>query len=51
MSAFEMLDKRDTKRLWSDVAIDAIRKAKTITPPYDGRRIVVETPRSAGRVQ
>ena len=51
MSAVDMLDKRDTKRRWSDVVIDAIRKARTITPAYDGRRIVVETPRSAGRVQ
>jgi 2',3'-cyclic-nucleotide 2'-phosphodiesterase (5'-nucleotidase family) len=51
MNGFETLDKKDTKRLWSDVVIDAIRKAKTIIPPYDGRRIVVETPRSAGRAE
>lgn len=50
-NGIEMLDKRDTKRLWSDVVIDAIRKVKTITPAYDGRRIVVEKPRSAGRVE
>ena len=51
MNGSEMLDKKDTKRPWSEVVIDAIRKAKTITPAYDGRCIVVETPRSAGRTE
>ena len=51
MNGFEVLDKRDTKRPWSDVVIDAIRKARTITPAYDGRRIVVDTPRSVARDQ
>ena len=40
MNSLEVLAKKDTKRPWSEVVIDAIRKAKTITPAYDGRRIV-----------
>jgi 5'-nucleotidase/UDP-sugar diphosphatase len=51
MDASDMIDRRDTKRLWSSVVLDAIRKARTITPAYDGRRIVVETPRPARRVE
>jgi len=38
-----MLEKMDTKRLWSSVVIDAARKAGTITPAYDGRRVVIDT--------
>jgi 2',3'-cyclic-nucleotide 2'-phosphodiesterase (5'-nucleotidase family) len=51
MTGFEMLEKRDTKRLPSDVLIDATRKAGTITPAYDGRRVVVDTLRSVIRSQ
>lgn len=47
MNGFEVLDKRDTGRAWSEVVMDAMRKARTITPAYDGRRIVVDNPRSA----
>ncbi|KPJ61074.1 MAG: hypothetical protein AMJ46_03670 [Latescibacteria bacterium DG_63] len=43
LDRFEILEKKDTKRLWSDVVMDAMRKARTITPVYDGRRIVVDT--------
>ena len=49
MNGFEVLDRTDTKKPWSDVVIGAIRKARTITPAYDGRRIVVDNPRSAAR--
>jgi photosystem II stability/assembly factor-like uncharacterized protein len=47
MNGFEVLDKRDTGRAWSEVVMAAMRKARTITPAYDGRRIVVDNPRSA----
>jgi len=47
MNGFEVLDKKDTAKPWSDVVIGAIRKAHTITPAYDGRRLVVDNPRSA----
>jgi len=47
MNGFEVLDKKDTAKPWSDVVIGAIRKAHTITPAYDGRRLVVDDPRSA----
>jgi len=43
LDGFEMLEKMDTKRLWSSVVIDAARKAGTITPAYDGRRVVIDT--------
>ena len=49
LKGFEMLEKTDTKRLGSDVVIDAIRKARTITPVYDARRVVVDTLRSVIR--
>ena len=48
LDGFEMLEKKDTKRPWSDVVTDAIRKARTITPAYDARRVVVDTLRAAG---
>jgi 2',3'-cyclic-nucleotide 2'-phosphodiesterase (5'-nucleotidase family) len=51
LDGFEMLEKKDTKKLWSDVVIDAIRKARTITPVYDGRRVVVDTLRSVVRAR
>ena len=47
LNGFETLDKRDTTRSWSDVVIGAIRKAGTITPAYDGRRVVVDNPRAS----
>jgi 2',3'-cyclic-nucleotide 2'-phosphodiesterase (5'-nucleotidase family) len=49
MNGFEVLDRTDTKKPWSGVVIGAIRKARTITPAYDGRRIVVDNPRSGDR--
>jgi len=49
LDGYETLEMRDTKRPWSGVVIDAIRKARTITPAYDGRRVVVDTLRSAVR--
>jgi len=49
LGAFEVLEKQDTKRPWSGVVIDALRKARTITPAYDGRRIVVDTLRAVVR--
>jgi hypothetical protein len=51
MNGFEVLDKKDTARPWSEVMIRAIRKARTITPAYDGRRVVVDNPRSVVRDQ
>lgn len=47
LDGFETLEKRDTKKLWSEVVIEAIRKARTISPAYDGRRVVIETLRPA----
>jgi 2',3'-cyclic-nucleotide 2'-phosphodiesterase (5'-nucleotidase family) len=49
MDGFETLEKRDTKRLWSTAVLDAARKARTITPAYDGRRVVIDTLRSVIR--
>jgi 2',3'-cyclic-nucleotide 2'-phosphodiesterase (5'-nucleotidase family) len=49
LDGFETLERRDTKRLWSDVVIAAIRKAGTIAPAYDGRRVVVDTLRAGTR--
>jgi len=49
LDGFEVLEQRDTKRLRSDLVIDAIRKARAITPVYDGRRVVIETLRPVGR--
>lgn len=46
MSDYDVLDKTDTNKLWSEVIMDAIRKARTITPAYDGRRVVVAAPRA-----
>lgn len=40
---FDMLEMRDSKRSWAGVVIDAMRRAGTITPAYDGRRVVIET--------
>jgi 2',3'-cyclic-nucleotide 2'-phosphodiesterase (5'-nucleotidase family) len=45
LGGFAMIEKQDTKRRWADVVIEAIRKAGTISPTYDGRRIVVDTRR------
>jgi 2',3'-cyclic-nucleotide 2'-phosphodiesterase (5'-nucleotidase family) len=42
LEGFLALGKRDTQRLWSEVVLDAIRKAGTIRPAYDGRRVVIE---------
>jgi len=47
LADFETLERSDTKRLWADVVLDAIRKARTITPAYDARRVVVDTLRVA----
>jgi hypothetical protein len=49
MDGFEVLEKKDTKRLRSELVIDAIRKARTITPVYDGRRVVIEMLRPVDR--
>jgi hypothetical protein len=46
LDGFEALETSDTKRLWADVVMDAIRKARTITPAYDARRVVVDTLRA-----
>jgi 2',3'-cyclic-nucleotide 2'-phosphodiesterase (5'-nucleotidase family) len=46
MNGFEVLEKQDTGRSWSELVLNAIRKARTIAPAYDGRRIVVDQPRS-----
>jgi 2',3'-cyclic-nucleotide 2'-phosphodiesterase (5'-nucleotidase family) len=51
LDGFEMLDKRDTERLWSDVVIDAVRRAGTIRPAYDGRRVVIEAWRPVVRAE
>jgi 5'-nucleotidase/UDP-sugar diphosphatase len=45
MNGYEITDVQDTKTLWADAVRDGIRKSKTITPAYDGRRIVVSHPR------
>jgi 5'-nucleotidase len=50
LESLELLDRQDTNRLWSDVVMEAMREARTITPVYDGRRIVVDTLR-VGRFQ
>jgi 5'-nucleotidase len=49
LNGFEVLDRKDTARPWSEVVMDALRKAHTITPAYDGRRIVVDNPRANTR--
>ena len=46
LEGFETLGRSNTKRLWADVVRDAIRKARTITPVYDARRVVVDTLRA-----
>ena len=47
LDGFELSEKSDTKRLWSGVVIDAVRRAGTITPAYDGRRVVIDTLRAS----
>jgi 5'-nucleotidase len=49
LDGFEVLEKRDTRRRWADVVMAATRKAGTITPAYDGRRVVVDTLRTGSR--
>ena len=49
LGGFGMSDQADTRKAWADVVMDAMRKAGTITPSYDGRRIVVDTLRTVGR--
>ncbi|MCJ7526134.1 MAG: bifunctional metallophosphatase/5'-nucleotidase [Candidatus Aminicenantes bacterium] len=51
LDGFETLEKQDTKKLWSEVVIETIRKARTISPAYDSRRVVIETlqPADGGR--
>jgi 2',3'-cyclic-nucleotide 2'-phosphodiesterase (5'-nucleotidase family) len=51
LDGFEVLERRDTERFQGDVVIDAIRKARTITPAFDGRRVVIETLRSEGEYE
>jgi 5'-nucleotidase / UDP-sugar diphosphatase len=51
LAGFEALEERDTQRLRSGLVIDAIRKARTITPAYDGRRVVVDTLRAVIRAE
>jgi 2',3'-cyclic-nucleotide 2'-phosphodiesterase (5'-nucleotidase family) len=45
LNGFETIDKKDTARPWAEVVIGAIRKARTISPAYDCRRVVVDNPR------
>jgi 2',3'-cyclic-nucleotide 2'-phosphodiesterase (5'-nucleotidase family) len=49
LEGFETLEMRDTKRLGSDVVIAALRKAGTMAPAYDGRRVVADTLRTGIR--
>jgi 5'-nucleotidase / UDP-sugar diphosphatase len=49
LDGLETLDRRDTQQLWADVVIAGIRKAGTITPAYDDRRVVVDTLRAGVR--
>jgi 2',3'-cyclic-nucleotide 2'-phosphodiesterase (5'-nucleotidase family) len=49
LEGFEALDRQDTQRPWSEIVIGAIRKARTLTPAYDGRRVVVDPPRATAR--
>jgi 5'-nucleotidase / UDP-sugar diphosphatase len=47
LDGYEVLDRTDTKRPWAGVVLGAIRKARTISPAYDARRVVVDTLRAA----
>jgi 5'-nucleotidase / UDP-sugar diphosphatase len=49
LGGFEVLERKDTGRPLADVVIAAIRRAGTISPAYDGRRVVVDTPRAEVR--
>jgi len=49
MGDYALLDRRTTGRPWADVVLDAVRRARTITPAYDGRRVVVDAPRETAR--
>jgi 5'-nucleotidase / UDP-sugar diphosphatase len=46
MGEYGPQDVRASGRRWADVVFDAIRRARSITPAYDGRRVVVDTLRS-----
>ena len=48
LEGFVTGEARDTKRPCAEVVFAAIRKARTISPAYDGRRIVVDTLRTSG---
>lgn len=48
MDGFEVLDKKDTGQSWAETVRAGVRKMGTITPAYDGRRVVVSAPRSNG---
>jgi hypothetical protein len=38
-----MADEKETGKLRNDVVLDAIRQEGTISPAYDGRRVVIGT--------
>jgi 2',3'-cyclic-nucleotide 2'-phosphodiesterase (5'-nucleotidase family) len=43
LSGFEIAGRKDTGKLRNDAVLDFIRRAGTISPAYDGRRVVVDT--------
>jgi len=49
LGGFEAGDRRDTGRPWAEVVMDAMRRARVLAPAYDGRRLVVDTLRTAPR--
>jgi 5'-nucleotidase / UDP-sugar diphosphatase len=40
---YDLIDRKDTGKMRSDVLLEHVRKVGTITPAYDGRRVVVKT--------